>query len=68
MEASCLNEEETDMKHLKIANMVLNDLYKMADQSHPWLKEWIDRRFAEYMVEDLVIDIGRVQKLMEEKE
>jgi len=63
-----LNEEETDMKHLKIANMVLNDLYKMADQSHPWLKEWIDQRFAEYMVEDLVIDIGRVQKLMEEKE
>ena len=63
-----MNEEETDMKHLKIANMVLNDLYKMADQSHPWLKEWIDQRFAEYMVEDLVIDIGRVQKLMEEKE
>jgi len=61
-----LNDKETDMNQLKIANMVLNDLYKMADQSHPWLKEWIDQRFAEYMVEDLVIDIGEVQKKIEE--
>ena len=56
MEASCLNEEE--MKRLKAADKVLNDLYKMAERNQPWLKEWIDRRFAEY----LVIDIGRVQK------
>lgn len=56
------------MSRLKTADRVLNDLYKMASQSHPWLKEWIDQRFAEYMVEDLVIDVGRVQKLMEEKE
>ena len=68
MEASCLNEEEIEMSRLKTADRVLNDLYKMASQSHPWLKEWIDQRFAEYMAEDLVIDIGRVQKLMEEEE
>ena len=47
------------MSRLKTADRVLNDLYKMASQSHPnWLKEWIDQRFAEYMAEDLVIDIG----------
>lgn len=63
-----MNEEEIEMSRLKTADRVLNDLYKMASQSHPWLKEWIDQRFAEYMVEDLVIDVGRVQKLMEEKE
>lgn len=46
MEASCLSEE---MKRLKAADKVLKDLYKLADQNQPWLKKWIDRRFAEYL-------------------
>jgi len=41
-----------DLKKLKCADKVLKDLYKMADQSQPWLKEWIDRRFAEYMEQE----------------
>ena len=52
-------EEEIEMSRLKTADRVLNDLYKMASQSHPWLKEWIDQRFTEYMVEDLVIDVDK---------
>ena len=46
MEESCLSKE---MKRLKAADKVLNDLYKMAEKNQPWLKEWIDRRFAEYL-------------------
>jgi len=37
------------VKRWKAADKVLNDLYKMAERNQPWLKEWIDRRFAEYL-------------------
>lgn len=57
MEASCLSKEsegwksevQAKVKRWKAADKVLNDLYKMADRNQPWLKEWIDRRFAEYL-------------------
>ena len=41
--------KDKDFNQLKYASWVLNDLYKMADKAHPWLKEWIDQRFAEYV-------------------
>ena len=41
-----------EMKQLKAADKVLKDLYKFADRNQPWLKEWIDRRFAEYMEQE----------------
>ena len=43
------SKTKNKLKRWKTADKVLNDLYKMAEQNHPWLKEWIDRRFAEYL-------------------
>ena len=43
------SKTKNKLKRWKAADKVLNDLYKMADQNQPWLKEWIDRRFAEYL-------------------
>lgn len=43
------SEVQAKVKRWKAADKVLNDLYKMAEQNQPWLKEWIDRRFAEYL-------------------
>ena len=44
------SEAQAKLMRWKAAEKVLNDLYKMAEQNQPWLKEWIDRRFAEYLV------------------
>mgnify|MGYP005990905109 CR=1 FL=1 len=43
------SKTKNKLKRWKTADKVLNDLYKMAEQNQPWLKEWIDRRFAEYL-------------------
>lgn len=43
------SEMKAKVKRWKAADKVLNDLYKMAERNQPWLKEWIDRRFAEYL-------------------
>lgn len=44
------SKTKNKLKRWKTADKVLNDLYKKAEQiGHPWLVEWIDRRFAEYL-------------------
>ncbi len=47
------SKTKNKLKRWRAADKVLNDLYKKAEQiGHPWLKEWIDRRFAEYLEEE----------------